>query len=261
MLNGPFLKAIFSPFGEFFSVWSLVQLEAKVRYKRASFGIAWYFIAFALKIAVLGVVYTKALGRDPAEYLPFLVLGVSIWGFISGSIQYGCVALVNNEKFIYFDSRRLYFFVFKGVVRELLFALMLVSWSIFLSCILIRPTLWSLLLFVVGAALVFLVVYLAASILSILCLIKADLAHLVTSMMNVFFIATPIIWDFTDAPAVQELMLYNPFYYLIEVMRAPILGRDLQGVVYLFFVVAIPFLLLLLFWVNKLLKRGISSYV
>ncbi|WP_250462455.1 ABC transporter permease [Microbulbifer litoralis] len=243
------------------SAWKLVQLEANVRYKKTNLGIVWYLLAFVFKVAVLGGVYTKALGKPPAEYLPYLVLGVSLWGFVSGSIQYGCVALINNEKFIYFDNARLFFFVFKGVMREFLFASLLMSWSLFLTCVLTDVAVVSLLLFMLGMALVFVAVYLVACILAFICLVRADVTHFISSMMNVFFIATPIIWDSSDAPGLQKLMVYNPFYYLIEVMRSPVLGRELPPTLYVFFIVLIPVLLLLLWGCSKLVRKGFASYV
>jgi len=48
--------------------------------------------------------------------------------------------------------------------------------------------------------------------------------QIVTSLMQVAFFATPIIWSTEALTGDALLWNLNPFYHLIEIVRAPLLG-------------------------------------
>jgi ABC-type polysaccharide/polyol phosphate export permease len=53
-----------------------------------------------------------------------------------------------------------------------------------------------------------------------------DVPQIVANLLQVVFFSTPIIWQaqaLGDAPLIAEI---NPFYHLVEVVRAPLLGRS-----------------------------------
>ena len=256
-----YLKRLLAPAVEFKSIWKLVQLELKIRYKRSAIGLAWYVLAFAMKIAVLGGVYTHVLNKEPIDYIPFLVIGVSMWTFISSSMQYGCASLISAGKYAYFDPDRIFFIIFKGVVREFLLGLILLLWSLLGIVIFVDTQFDQLFDAALGLALCFLFLYLSSSLLAFMCLAKPDISHLFSSMMNIFFIATPVLWDFKDVPQVQDLMIYNPFFYLVEVVRYPILDRELFDGFYLFFFITIPAMFVCLAFFYKKLSGNIAKYV
>jgi ABC-2 type transport system permease protein/lipopolysaccharide transport system permease protein len=61
-----------------------------------------------------------------------------------------------------------------------------------------------------------------------------DLAQVMTAVLRIAFLATPIIWV---VPAVSEsdprsgllapFLLFNPFYHFLEIIRAPLLGNPI----------------------------------
>ena len=63
-------------------------------------------------------------------------------------------------------------------------------------------------------------------VLGIICTRFRDLTQIVSSLLQVAFYVTPIIWMPKLLPARASVMLLdpNPFYHLIEVIRDPILG-------------------------------------
>ncbi len=53
-----------------------------------------------------------------------------------------------------------------------------------------------------------------------------DVPQIVANLLQVVFFSTPIIWQakaLGDAPLIAEI---NPIYHLVEVVRAPLLGRQ-----------------------------------
>jgi ABC-2 type transport system permease protein/lipopolysaccharide transport system permease protein len=52
-----------------------------------------------------------------------------------------------------------------------------------------------------------------------------DLGQMIPYAMRLFFFVTPIIWYAESAQGIRRLfVVYNPFYYLLEILRAPLLG-------------------------------------
>ena len=255
-----FLSQLILPIVSFRRVWKLVQLELKIRYKRSKIGPMWYLLSFILKIIVLSGVYTVVLNKKPEEYIPYLLLGVSMWTYISSSMQYGSNSLISHCKYVFFDPDRVFLFVFKGVVRELLLSCLLLSWSVLFIAVSTELSFYGLIQATLGLLLCTVFIYLASSILALACLKYTDISHLFSSLMNIFFIATPVIWDFSDVPQVQEVMIYNPFFYLVEVVRYPLLGRILPDFFYFFYVISVPILILCLWLTYKKIYRNLAKY-
>src|SRR5260370_13585814 len=59
----------------------------------------------------------------------------------------------------------------------------------------------------------------------ILCTRYRDLPQIITNALQVAFYVTPIIWAPTLLPGGSLLLDLNPFYHLIEIVRALLLGN------------------------------------
>ena len=58
-----------------------------------------------------------------------------------------------------------------------------------------------------------------------------DLRHLVANIFTFVFLITPIIWHADTMPIGSlrgSLMRFNPFYHMVELVRAPILGDVIE---------------------------------
>ena len=64
-----------------------------------------------------------------------------------------------------------------------------------------------------------------ALLLGLLCARYRDLNPTVSSIIQLSFFVTPIIWDPSLLPDRQFILLYNPFYHFVESIRGPILGK------------------------------------
>jgi ABC-type polysaccharide/polyol phosphate export permease len=52
-----------------------------------------------------------------------------------------------------------------------------------------------------------------------------DIGPAVGSAMNLLFILTPIFWVPTEQQAQSPILRFNPFYHMLEVVRAPLMGH------------------------------------
>lgn len=212
------------------------RIELRAKYKRTSIGSLWNLIGFVLKVSVLTVIYTGVLNKDVGEYLPFLMVGIGLWGMISGSLMYGCTAIANNMKMIYMSSGFLFGAVYKGVFREAyLFAPLGVVTFIALA-FLGKLSFSGVAGGAVGGAMLVVLLYQMALSLSFACARKPYLRHVFSSVMAIAFIASPVIWDRGDLGDMQLVADLNPFYYMLGLVREPILHGMFfwKGVVFFF---------------------------
>ena len=60
-----------------------------------------------------------------------------------------------------------------------------------------------------------------------------DLTEVITAIMRIAFLATPIIWlpmERGSDGIMGAFLTYNPFYHYLELIRAPLMGNDIAPV-------------------------------
>jgi lipopolysaccharide transport system permease protein len=84
------------------------------------------------------------------------------------------------------------------------------------------------LLFIPGFVLLMLNLSWMSLMLGVFCTRFRDLPQIVSNLLQVFFYLTPIIWMPQLLPKRFNLLLLdtNPFFHLIEIVRAPLLGTS-----------------------------------
>ena len=64
-----------------------------------------------------------------------------------------------------------------------------------------------------------------AMLLGALCARFRDIPPIVGALMQIVFYVTPVIWQPEQLAGKARFLLYNPFYALLEIVRAPLLGH------------------------------------
>lgn len=210
-------------------VWLFLGVQdIKARFRRSFIGPLWILLNLAFFVGGAGVVYGLMFGQQLNDFLPFLVAGFVIWGFILSSLTESGLAFINAEGYIkqFPFPKQIYLFrplvgyfiilligFFALIVLQLLVqSLPVVGWFLAIPGILI-------LLF---AALGHIVIcaYLGARF--------RDLPHAMGGILQVLFFVTPVMFP---VKLLRERHLdfvyqYNPLHYLIDVVRHPILEGE-----------------------------------
>jgi lipopolysaccharide transport system permease protein len=200
--------------------------DVKQRYRRSKLGPFWLTISMAVLIATIGVVFGQIFRSPMSQFLPFLALGIILWTFIASVINEGCVEFVNAEGVIkqlplpwFLHSMRVIWrngiiLAHNAVIVPLLFLVFL------------KPIEPVALLAIPGLALVTISLGWMALLVGIVCTRYRDLAQIIASVLQIAFYVTPIIWMPTllSGRASAMFLTSNPFYHLLEVVRAPLLG-------------------------------------
>jgi lipopolysaccharide transport system permease protein len=202
----------------------LAWLDIKLRYRGSMLGPFWLTMSTAVMIGALGVLYAALFHMNVSEYLPFLALSQVLWAFLATLIADGCVCFTASEPLIL--SIRMPLSV--HALRVLIRGLMILAHNV---VVIVGVDLWfslwpgvPLLLAVPGLALWMLDAFAMALLLGAIGARFRDIPPIVGSVVQIAFFVTPVIWKPQQLGAHVWVLPYNPFFALLEVVRAPMLG-------------------------------------
>src|ERR1700738_627482 len=82
-------------------LWSMLGWnDIHQRYRRSALGPFWITISMAIFIVLLGFIYSKLFHQELAEFLPYIAMGLIVWGFISGTTTEACGVFIENAGII-----------------------------------------------------------------------------------------------------------------------------------------------------------------
>lgn len=210
-------------------VWTLAFLDIKLRYRGSLLGPFWLTLSTGVMIAALGFVYSHLFKTDLHTYLPFLSLSLVLWNnFITATVTDGCVAYTTNNATIHAMRMPMSMHAARSVVRNV----MVLAHSVIVIVIVFAlEDTWPgrTAFMAIPAFGLWLVDGLAVSLLlGGFCARFRDVPPIVASVMQIAFFVSPIIWS----PAILKdrgigviLLNWNPFYSLLQIMRAPLLNE------------------------------------
>jgi ABC-type polysaccharide/polyol phosphate export permease len=199
--------------------------DVRQRYRRSTLGPFWITLATAIFIGMMTAVYGGLFRQELRTFLPFVATGIVIWGLIAGCLTEGSNLFINASTVIRQVPAPLPVHLFRLVWQQIIYFGHNLVVIVLVLIIVQTPVGWSILLTV--PAFILLVANLAWMIL-FLSSIGAryrDVPTIVQTFISALFIVTPVIWniDFLS-PERQWVAFVNPFTYLVEVMRLPMLG-------------------------------------
>lgn len=82
-------------------VWTFLGVQdIKTRFRRSFIGPVWILINLGIFVGAAGFVYGVMFGQPMSEFLPFLITGFVIWGFLLSSFTEAGGAFVGAEGYI-----------------------------------------------------------------------------------------------------------------------------------------------------------------
>jgi lipopolysaccharide transport system permease protein len=210
--------------------WALGLADIKLRYRGSALGPFWLTMSFAVMIGAMGVLYADLFHTNIHQYLPYLTVSILFWNYLNSLVSDGCTCFTQSDSVI--KGTRMPFTVHasRSVVRNTIIlahnVIVLVGLFLILQVHVSFYSLW-----VVPGLLVWLVDAFAISLLfGAFCARFRDVPQIIASVMQIAFFITPIMWysDILKSSSHGYLViLLNPFFYLIELVRNPLLGTPL----------------------------------
>jgi lipopolysaccharide transport system permease protein len=205
--------------------WALGWLDIRLRYRGSILGPFWLTLSTAVMVGALGVLYSALFHTDVHEYLPFLALSQVLWAFLSVMVAEACTCFTQAEAMIRAVRMPLFLHAQRTLVRN---ALVLAHNVVVIAAVDVIFSVWPgwHAILVLPALLVWVVDGLAICLaLGAICARFRDIGPIVGSVMQIAFFLTPVIWEPQQLGRHAVLLPLNPFFALIEIVRAPLLGR------------------------------------
>lgn len=196
------------------------------RYRRSSVGPFWLTINMGVLIGALGVVFGTIFHSPMSEFLPFICVGLIMWGYYTQLVNEGCLSFISNSDTMLQLPIPFFTYILRTWWRNtiillhniIIFPIVLLIFGKFVSihALLVLP----------GMIIVSLNFLWVMLLLAILCTRYRDLTLIVQNIMQVGLYVTPIMWMPSRLPTDNARLLldFNPFYHLISIIRDPLLG-------------------------------------
>ncbi len=206
-------------------VWAMLGWqEIRQRYRRSTLGPFWLTISTAVLVAGMGPLYSRLFGQELSVFFPYLAIGFVVWQLMSSIANESTQVFIAAEPFI--KQIRLPFtvhvlrmlwrnaiiFAHNAVILVIVMAFFLTTWQ------------WSILLATVGLLAILVNGVWIAILLGALCARFRDIPQIVSSLVQIAFFLTPVLWKAETLGRHRWAAEINPLFHFIELVRAPLLG-------------------------------------
>jgi ABC-type polysaccharide/polyol phosphate export permease len=207
-------------------LWSMLGWnDIHQRYRRSALGPFWITISMAIFIVLLGFIYSKLFHQEIEVFLPYIAVGLIVWGFISGTTTEACSAFIENAGIIKQIRLPYSIYAMRMIWRSFIVLLHTVILIVPIALFFRMPLGFSSLLALPGLLLVVLNQIWLSIAIGIVATRYRDIAQIVATAIQISMFVTPIMWPVSAIPGARFIADVNPFFHLIELVRAPLLGQ------------------------------------
>jgi ABC-2 type transport system permease protein len=210
-------------------VWGPLGLnDIRQRYRRSVLGPFWFTLSTLIMVGTLAGLYATLLNQDISSYATFLAVGLVLWQYIASVATEGCTAFTSIDYLIKQVRLPLTVHVARVVWRNFLILLHNLPVVIILLIVFGKTPNWRIILVPLGLGALILNGVWMGIVLGILCTRFRDIPPIVINFIQVAFFFTPVMWSPEFIGNRAWVAMYNPLYHIIEVVRAPLLGRPVE---------------------------------
>jgi ABC-type polysaccharide/polyol phosphate export permease len=206
-------------------IWPMLGWQdIKQRYRRSVIGPFWLTISYGTMIFAMGPLYGRLLQQDISAYFPYLAVSFVVWTLLAGIITDSCNAFIGAEGYIKEVRLPLTVHVLRVVWRNVL-----ICAHNFLIVVIVMffypPEIgWSMLLIPVGVLLIAINGVWVGLLFGLLCARFRDVPQVITSLVQIAFFVTPVMWRPNMLGRKEWVVDFNPLTHFLQVVRAPLLG-------------------------------------
>ena len=203
--------------------------DIQFRYRRSTLGPFWITISMAVSIYCMGFLYGHLFKMELNQYFPYLASGVIGWGYLSALILEGSNVFLESEGHIKNQESYMSIFVMRMILRNsIIFAHNLIVFIPIMFVCHVGMS-FKLLLILPGLFVIWTNVITWGTVIAILGTRYRDFSQIVVSLVQVIFFLTPIMWMPNLLPdRYQWIVMANPFYQFLNLIRAPLLDKTLD---------------------------------
>ena len=209
-----------------YELWSRFAFhDIRQRFRRSVLGPFWLTLSMGILVATLGLVFSALFQQDVAKTLPYISTGIIFWGLLTSCINEGTTVFISAESYIRNLPMPLSVHFYRMMARNLI--IWVFNMAIYLVVAVyfgLMPG-WNALLFIPGFILFLINAAWISLAVGVLSTRYRDIPQVIANTLQVIFFLTPIFWSPATLPNRPAFVVFNPFYHLIEIVRAPLLGE------------------------------------
>ncbi|NBO54798.1 MAG: ABC transporter permease [Actinobacteria bacterium] len=209
--------------------WALSRQAIKINYRRTTLGPIWISIQQIAFIMGISLLYSQLFKVKSADLVPLVAFGISFWALITSYLTSASSIFTQQSQAITSSTLPISFYVFSSVLQQLLTflhsAVVLIPFAFIFGnlpriiCIITVP------LSIVFATLNGFSVGLWLGPLSTR---YRDISVSIPIFIQLAMFLSPIFWPPSLIEDRAWIISYNPFAWMIETFRSPILGGSIQ---------------------------------
>jgi ABC-2 type transport system permease protein len=216
--------------------WALSSwLDILVRTRRSYLGPLWLLMPSLVYVFGLGSFFASLHGRTMVEFAAYVALGAIVFRTLMSAVIGSASVFNASHAFIMDGHMRLTDYLLQSLAKSFFDLLMFLPVTVVALAIYPGLELSGLLLAVPSAVLIYINVLWMSVVFSLIGARFPDFAQLLPNVSVFIFLLTPIIWYAEMAPPESlrgQFMRLNPFYHLVALFRAPILGMEVEPLSY-----------------------------
>jgi ABC-type polysaccharide/polyol phosphate export permease len=208
---------------------SLVRIDLRARYRRSVLGVGWSLVRPIVLTVTLCVVFQRLFHRpDTWSFAPYLLSGLIMWDYVTNATKMGCLCFFQGESYIRQHPTPAAIFPLRIALGETIHFLFALVVLVGLTWYIHGPRNPAVLLSVVPVlVLLFLLAWSLASIAGFANVYFQDTQHLCDVGFQMFFYATPIVYELKDLIVGSKLHWVvshlNPLVPFLDLLRKPLL--------------------------------------
>lgn len=202
----------------------LANTDIAARYRRSVIGPFWITLTNAFMLTCIGFTFSRLWNTNATEFMPFFGVSYLVWNMLSTLIGEATDSYTEAAPFIQnYQSHKL-LWVLRIVCRNLIILAHMVPIYIVLALLFPLFNFMNFLYFFLALPLFIIHCIWMSSIIATLSTRFRDVKRLITLVIFVIFLVTPILWKPETLKTHTWLYEINPMYYIIELFRNPLLG-------------------------------------
>lgn len=211
-------------------LWQFSVDDFKNKYAGSLMGFAWAFLQPLMTIVIYWFVFQIGFKSAPVDGYPFilwLIAGIIPWFFINEGIISATSSLVEYSYLVKKVLFNINILPLVKIISCLFVQIFLIVFAVVFFCFFgYYPDVYYLQLLYYALYMTCLLIGLGYCTAALYVFFK-DLIQIVNIVMQVIFWMTPIVWNINIMPeAVQKVLIYNPFYYIVKGYRDTFIYKE-----------------------------------
>jgi ABC-type polysaccharide/polyol phosphate export permease len=208
----------------------LATADMRRRFARSRLGQFWIMLSSAIYITAIGVVWSQLWHQSPQEILPFVAVGMIVWQLISSIIIEATTALQSSSNYFLNQYTSTSAILYAVIYRNLVIFLLNMIFPVFICLGFGIKFTSNTLMSVVGLLLLLITCIWITLVLAIICARFRDIVQIVSSVVQIIFFLTPVLWKPELLPPSSRIIVdWNPFAILLSIVRDPLIGRPVPA--------------------------------